>query len=90
MTGKEQNAEQLNELHETDLNELIEKFREEGKVLSPTFHYWDQLLVEILMPFKVYMAATGKSQWAPYHAAKAAFLPLLFAANRTNYSQHSQ
>ena len=47
--------EQLNELYATDLNELIEKFREEGTVSSTTFHSWDQLLVDILMPFKVYI-----------------------------------
>ena len=56
--------DQLTEQYVTDMQELIEEFRQDGMALSPTFCFWDQLLAEIIVPFKVFMMATRSSQWA--------------------------
>ena len=80
-------ADHLCEQYETVLEPLVEKFREEGNEY-PTFRLWDQLLVQVLGPLKVFLTATKSSNWDAYHAAKISFLPLLFAGNRTNYSRY--
>lgn len=76
--------EQLSEVLSNDLLPLITAFRSEGQATSPTFQLWGDLLFKLLHPLKVFIKATRDGLWHAQQSAKAEFLPLLFASNRTN------
>ena len=67
---------------------MIEKYRKEGRSISPTFLLWDEILFRVLLPLKVFISASRKGLWEIQQSAKAEFLPLLFASNRTNYARY--
>ena len=71
----------------TNLLPLLEEFRKEGQESSPTFKFWNDFLSQVLAPLKIFVAATRNGQWEAHQSAKADMLPLLFAANRTNYAR---
>ena len=75
-------------LYEESLKPLINQFRQEGRVLSLIFQFWDQFLFDVMSPVKVFLLSTRSKMWMPNLAAKAALLPLLFATNRTTYSRY--
>lgn len=66
----------------------LEAFRKAGHETSPTFKLWDELLSNVLGPLKLFVSATRNGDWDVHQSAKAEFLPVLFAANRTNYARY--
>lgn len=79
---------QLTEVVMDRLMPLITLFREEGRSSSATFRLWDDFLVRGMNPLKVFLSTTRNGLWLENQQNKAEFLPLLFAANRTNYSRY--
>lgn len=74
-------------LHDS-VEPLLEQFREEGREASPLFKFWDDFLQRVMLPLKIFLAATRNADWALYQSSKIDFLPLLFATNRTNYARY--
>lgn len=52
------------------------------------FRFWDDFLTKVLDPLKLFISATRHGLWDVYQSAKAEFLPLLFAANRSIYTRY--
>lgn len=70
-----------------DIKHLITQFKKEGES-SPTFKVWSDILFEVLMPLKSFIASTRNGVWKAHQAAKVNFCPLLFASNRSVYSKY--
>ena len=81
-------VEELCTLLNEDVRPLIEEFRRDGRVASPTFMLWDDVLFRVLLPLKIFIAATRDGLWEVQQSAKSELLPLLFATNRTNYARY--
>ena len=62
-----------------DVEPHISAFIADGKAMTPTFKVWVDLLFEVLRPLKFVISATRDGVWFAHQAAKAEFLPLLFA-----------
>jgi hypothetical protein len=67
---------------------MLKQFREEGRALSPTFKFWDDFLQSVMLPLKMFVAATRNGNWEVYNAIKVEFLPLLFATNRNTDARY--
>ena len=67
---------------------LLEEFRKEGRETSPTFKLWDDFITLVLHPFKLFMTVTRSGNWTLYKESQKLMLPVLFAANRTNYCRY--
>ena len=67
---------------------LFTEFRQEGRRLSATFKFWDDFLSNVMLPMKMFVSATRNGTWSVYQSTQAAFLKLLFASNRNNYSRY--
>ena len=70
------------------IDPFISRYKEEGRQASPTFKLWDDFLVRVMQPFKMYMSSTRNANWNVHQATKSLLLPLLFASSRTNYSRY--
>ena len=70
------------------LSPLIQLFRDHGRSVSPTFKFWDDFLMKVMLPLKVFLSTTRNGLWHENQKIKAEFLPLLFATNRTNYARY--
>ena len=81
-------VDEMCEVVDYHLLPILEAFRAEGKAASATFALWDSFLQRVSLPLKMFLAATRKGNWKVYQNTKAQFLPLLFAANRTNYARY--
>ena len=68
---KETVIEGIDEVVFQDLQYLLKEFRQEGRSTSPTFQIWDDFLSRVML----------------IRYAKVEFLPLLFATNRSIYTQ---
>jgi len=79
---------QLTEVISGRFTTLIQIFREQGRASSPTFQFWDDFLVKVMCPLKVFLSTTRSGFWHENQEIKAEFLPLLFATNRTNYARY--
>jgi hypothetical protein len=62
---------------------ILTEFGLEGREASSTFKFWDDL-----RPFKVLVSSARHGFWEEQQSAKAELIPLLFAANRTNYARY--
>jgi hypothetical protein len=80
-------VENIHEEVPTSLIAHLEAFRKAGHEASPTFKLWDDFRYKVLRPLKLFIAATRDNVWDVHQCAKSEFLPLLFAANRTNYAR---
>ena len=49
---------------------------------------FDFCIFDVMMPIKLFLAATRNGDWITYHTSKVQLLPLLFATNRSNYSRY--
>ena len=78
----------LSQSVEESLVPLITMFREEGCEASATFRFWDEFMQYVSTPIKVFLSATRNGNWPAYQSAKAQFLPLLFASNRSTYAKY--
>ena len=81
-------AEEVLEMIQSEILPAIEMFRSEGRSVSSLFRFWDDYLTEVLLPLKLYLAASRHGIWDTYHFAKTKLLPFLFASNRTVYSRY--
>jgi hypothetical protein len=79
---------QMMDIVDHSLVPLMQLFREHGRSASPTFKLWDDFLVRVMLPLKVFLSTTRNGRWQENQKIKAEFLPLLFATNRTNYSRY--
>lgn len=79
---------ELNADAKDELLPIIERFRQDGRATSPTFKLWDDFLVKVMAPFKVFVAATRNGNWKVYQGAKEELLPLIFASGRTVYARY--
>ena len=79
--------QQLNTAIDDILIPLLQQFRDVGRT-SPTFQLWDDFLQKVTLPLKQFISATRNGKWDVYLSSKIAFLPLLFATNRTNYARY--
>lgn len=70
------------------LKPLLDEFVEHGCSISPTFKLWYDFLVKVTVPLKLFLSSTKNGIWAVHQVSKAQLLPLLFAANRTNYARY--
>ena len=67
---------------------ILTEFRLEGRQASPTFKFWDDFLCRVLRPLKIFVSSARHGFWEEQQYAKAELIPLLFAANRTNYARY--
>ena len=81
-------AEEVLEMIQSEILPAIEMFRSEGRSVSSLFRFWDDYLIEVSLPLKLYLAASRHGIWDTYHFAKMKLLPFLFASNRTVYSRY--
>ena len=70
------------------LQPMIDEFVEIGCNTSPTFKFWYEFLSSVTCPFKLFVSSTRNPNWEVHQASKLQILPLLFVANRTNYSRY--
>ena len=75
----------MNEKGIKDLQDLLEEFEQEGRSISPTFQFWHDFLKHVMLPMKLFIASSRLGVWEVDQYAKAEFLPLLFATNRSIY-----
>ncbi|MEW8548470.1 MAG: hypothetical protein AB2693_33625 [Candidatus Thiodiazotropha sp.] len=78
----------LGEVVKSDLLPLLSEFREEGMSISPTFRFWNDFLVRVMLPFKLFLSSTRLGLWDVHQYAKAELLPLMFASNRSTYARY--
>jgi hypothetical protein len=62
---------------EDSLQPLLKEFRDKGRVISPTFCFWDESMC------KVFISSASHGSWEVHLSAK-----YLFAAYHTNYSRY--
>ncbi len=67
---------------------LLEEFRIEGEARSSNFRLWSDFLQHVMLPLKLYLAATRDGNWFMYHHSKIELLPLLFVTNRHTYARY--
>ena len=70
------------------LQPAMKEFREKGRSLSPTFMLWDDFLLKVMLPLKLYICSSRTGNWELNMFAKTCLLPLLFAANRSTYAKY--
>ncbi|CAC5394530.1 unnamed protein product [Mytilus coruscus] len=73
---------------EDKLHLLVNRFKAEGRAISPTFKLWDDFLTQVLQPIKILISSTRNGIWKVFQAMQVELLPLLFASNRNNYSRY--
>lgn len=66
----------------------LDRFREEGRDTSPIFRIWDDFLHRVILPLKMFLAASRRGVWLVYQFAKASLLPMLFASGQTTYARY--
>ena len=81
-----QNKTSFLSLHKTYLSPLMKEFRKFGCAASATFQYWDMFL-EAVGTILQYIRAERNGLWSLHLSSLRAMLPLIFVANRTNYSR---
>ena len=70
------------------LKKLIDEFRTVGHSKSPMFAFWESFLFEVMQPIKLFLHSTRVGDWPVYRNAMVCLLPILAAANRTNYTRY--
>ena len=78
----------MNEKGIKDLQAILEELEREGKSLSPTIWFWDGFLKHVMLPMKLFIASSRLGVWEVNQYAKAKFLPIVFATNRSIYSKY--
>ncbi|XP_053373036.1 uncharacterized protein LOC123541526 [Mercenaria mercenaria] len=73
---------------DTSVAPLLEEFRMKGRELSPTFRFWDDYLMKVSTPFKLFLSSSRHAEWEVYEYSKSVFLPFFFASNRTVYAKY--
>ena len=66
----------------------LDEFRKEGRSRSPTFLLWDDFIVRVMQPLKLYLSSSRMGNWEVHEFAKTCLLPLLFATNRSTYAKY--
>ncbi len=61
-------------------------FRNARRATSPTFHVWDDILFQVLIPLMSFISRCAS--WNRDQTTKAKLLPPLFASNRCNYARY--
>ena len=76
----------MNERGIKDLQAILEEFEQEVKSLSPAIWFWDDSLKHVMLPIKLFIASSRFGVWEVNQYAKVEFLPIVFATNRSIYS----
>ena len=70
----------------SDFTEVFDKYKEEGKLKSEQFQYWNKFLEEIPIPIlRDLTRLRWEENWKLYLSAVCRSLSLFFAFERTNY-----
>ena len=70
------------------LQPAMDEFRVKGRSLSPTFKLWDDFLLRVMLPLKLYICSSRTGNWELNLFAKTCLLPLLIATNRSTYAKY--
>ena len=73
---------------ESTIVPLIEQFKAEGREASPLFSLWDDYLINVSEPIKVFLASSRHSIWDAHLHSKMTLLPFFFASNRSVYARY--
>jgi hypothetical protein len=79
----------VEELFEDHVQPLIGKLRKWGCDASPTFKYWDILLVAVQIMLSN-VRAEREGDWSAHLMSSSKMLPYFFITNRTNASPFSK
>ena len=69
----------------SDFTEVFDKYKEEGKVKSEQFQYWNKFLEEIIPILRDLTRSHREGNWKLHLSAVHRSLSLFFAFDRTNY-----
>ena len=69
----------------SDFTEIFDKYKEEGKLKSEQFQYWNKVLEEIIPILRDLTRSHREGNWKLHLSAVRRSLSLLFAFDRTNY-----
>lgn len=78
----------LTEVIQEYLQPAMDEFRAKCRSLSPTFKLWDDFLLKVMLPLKLYICSSRTGNWELNLFAKTCLLPLLFATNRSTYAKY--
>ena len=67
---------------ESTIVPLIKRFKAEENEASPLFSLWDDYLINLSEPIKVFLASSRHSKWDAHHHSKLKLLPFFFVSNR--------
>ena len=69
----------------SNFTETFDKYREEGKLKSEQFQYWNKFLKESIPIFRDLTRSHREGNWKIHTSAVLRSLSLFFASDRTNY-----
>ena len=69
----------------SDFTEIFDKYKEQGKLKSEQFQYWNKFLEEIIPILRNLTRSHREGNWKLHLSAVRRSLPLFFALDTTNY-----